>query len=96
MLCTQQIVNVLCQIKKNKLQAVCKSTNVQVLMRLTRRRAHQTESNRCDILGSFFRKVVQAADYCLGRGKLMGSLLRKWGQLAKAQLGQHCNSTSGC
>jgi len=65
------------------------------LLRLTRHRAHQTESNCCDILSSFYKEKVQADDCYLGRGKLT-AVSRKQGQLAKAQLGQHCDSSSGC
>lgn len=47
---------------------------------------YQTESNCCDILGSFYEEKAQNACCCLGRGKLMGTPLRKWGQLTKAEL----------
>lgn len=57
-------------------------------MRLTTRRALQTESNCCDILGSFYEQKADTAWCCLGRGKLMGTPLRKRGQLTKAEL-QH-------
>lgn len=99
MLCTQQIVNVLCQIKQ-------KISYRQHASAIKHKHASfdetdQTQSSpnwkqHCDILGSFYKEKVRAADCCLGRGKLIGSLLRKQGQLAKAQLRQHCESTSGC
>lgn len=55
-------------------------------MRSTTRRVLQTESNFCDILGSFYEEKAGTACCCLGRGKLMGTPLRKWGQLTKAEL----------
>lgn len=63
-----------------------KKAQTQVWMRLTTRRALQTESNCCDILGSCHEEKAQTACCCLGRGKLMGTPLRKWGQLTKAEL----------
>lgn len=95
MLCTHQAVNVLCQIKKKiRYSSVQKqqSTNTQVLMRLTRCRAHQTESNHCDILGSFNKEKVQAANYSLRRQELMAILLQKQGSWLKL----NSESTSGC
>lgn len=72
--------------KKSYRKHASKKAQTQVWMRLTTSRALQTETNCCDILGSFYEKKAWTARCCLGRGKLMGTPLRKWGQLTKAEL----------